>query len=102
MKSTLEKGSSRLDDTEEQISELEDTIGIITQSEQEEEKGIKKKKSLMDLWENLKCTNICIIGNKSWKIGVPEGEGTENIFEEIMAELFPKLVKETNILIQWT
>lgn len=56
----------------------------------------------MDLWENLKCTNICIIGNKSWKIGVPEGEGTENIFEEIMAELFPNLVKETNILIQWT
>lgn len=44
MKSTLEKGSSRLDDTEEQISELEDTIGIITQSEQEEEKGLKKKK----------------------------------------------------------
>lgn len=49
MKSKLERGSSRLDDTEEQISELEDTIGIITQSEQQEEKGIKKKKSLMDL-----------------------------------------------------
>ena len=101
MKSTLERGSSRLDDTEEEISELEDTIGKITQSEQQEEKGIKKK-NLMDLWENLKCTNICIIGNKSWTIGVPEGEGTENIFEEIMAELFPNLVEETNILIQWT
>lgn len=39
----------------------------------------------------MKCNNIHIIG-------VPEGEeseqGTETLFEEIMAESFPNLVKE--------
>ena len=42
-------------------------------------------------WDNIKCTNICIIG-------VPEGEekekGTEKIFEELIAENFPKMGKE--------
>ena len=51
---------------------------------------IKKKMkrnedSLKDLWDNVKCTNLQIIG-------VPEGEerekGPEKIFEEIIAENF--------------
>ena len=60
----------------------------------------KKKKnddSLKDLWDNIKNTNICIIG-------VPEGEerdkGAENLFEEITAETFPNLKKETDIQVQ--
>ena len=43
-----------------------------------------------DLWNNIKCTNIRIIG-------VPEEEkkkGYEKIFEEIMAENFPNMEKE--------
>ena len=48
--------------------------------------------SLRDLWDNIKCTNICIIG-------VPEGKGREKgpekIFEEIRAENFPNVGKET-------
>ena len=47
--------------------------------------------SLRDLWENIKCTNIQIIG-------VPEEEekkkGTEKIFEEITVETFPNMGKE--------
>ena len=47
--------------------------------------------SLRDLWENIKCTNIRIIG-------VPEEEekkkGTEKIFEEIIVENFPNMGKE--------
>ena len=43
------------------------------------------------------CTNICII----W---ISEGEerkqGIENIFEEIMTENFPNLVKEIDIQVQ--
>ena len=41
-----------------------------------------------NLWDNVKCTNIHIIG-------VPEGEekGAENLFEEITAESFPNLGK---------
>ena len=42
--------------------------------------------TLRDLWDNIKHTNIRIIG-------VPEGEeekkGTEKIFEEIRVENFP-------------
>ena len=48
--------------------------------------------SLRDLWDNIKCTNIHIIG-------VPEGEeqekGPEKIFAEIVAENFPNIGKET-------
>jgi len=46
--------------------------------------------SLRDLWDNIKRTNIQIIG-------VPEEEkekGYENIFEEIMFENFPNIEKE--------
>ena len=43
-----------------------------------------------DLWDNIKCTNILIIG-------VPEEEkkkGDEKIFEEIIVENFPNMKKE--------
>ena len=46
--------------------------------------------SLRDLWDNIKHTNIQIIG-------VPEEEkkkGYEKIFEEIIVENFPKMEKE--------
>ena len=46
---------------------------------------------LRDLWDNIICTNIYIIG-------VPEGEerekGPEKLFEEILAENFPNMGKE--------
>ena len=47
--------------------------------------------NLRDLWDNIKCTNIQIIG-------LPEEEekkkGTEKIFEEIIVEKFPNMGKE--------
>ena len=47
--------------------------------------------SLRDHWDNIKHTNI-------WIIGVPEEEekkkGTEKIFEEIILENFPNMGKE--------
>ena len=47
--------------------------------------------SLRDLWNNIKCTNIRIIG-------VPEEEeknkGYDKIFEEIIVENFPNMEKE--------
>ena len=55
-------------------------------------KGMKRiKDSLRDLWDNIKDTNIRIIG-------VPEEEekkkGSEKIFEEIIVENFPNMGKE--------
>ena len=52
----------------------------------------RNEDSLRDIWDNIKCTKIHIIG-------VPEGEerekGPEKIFEEIIAENFPNMGKET-------
>ena len=64
----------------------------ITAREQKKEKRMKRiEDSLRDLWDNIKCTNIRIIG-------VPEEEeekkGTEKIFEEIIVENFPNMGKE--------
>ena len=57
----------------------------------EEQNKVKRIKSLRDLWDNIKCTNI-------WIIGVPEEEekkkGYEKIFEEIILENFPDMEKE--------
>ena len=55
--------------------------------------------SLRDLWDNIKCTNIQIIG-------VPEEEEKkkvyEIIFEEIIVENFPNMEKEIVIQVQET
>ena len=61
------------------------------QSEQKEKRILKNEASLRDLWDKMKHTNICIME-------VPEREEskqrTGNLFEEIMTEKFPNLVKE--------
>ena len=64
----------------------------ITFEEQNKVKRMKRAEdSLRDLWDNIKCTNIRIIG-------VPEEEeqkkGYEKIFEEILVEIFPNMEKE--------
>ena len=98
MKNTLEGINSRLGDTEEHISNLENRIMEITQSEQQKGKQIfKNENSLRDLWDNIKHNNIHIIG-------VPEGEErekrVENVFDEITAENLPNLTKDTDIQVQ--
>ena len=69
VKNTLEGINSRITETEEQISDLEDRMVEFTATEQNKDKRIKKKNQdrLRDVWDNIKHTNIHIIG-------VPEGE----------------------------
>ena len=93
MKNTVEGINSRINEAEEQISELEDRLVEITAAEQNKEKRMKRNEdSLRDLWDNIKCTNIHIIG-------IPEGEerekGPEKIFEKIIVENFLNMGKET-------
>ena len=64
----------------------------ITTAEQNKEKTMKRiEGSLRDLWDNIKHTNIQIIG-------VPEEEeekkASEKIFEEIIVENFPNMGNE--------
>ena len=62
MKNSLKGLNGRIDDTEEQISELDKRIEEITQAEQMKEKRIKKNEdSLRDPCDNIKCTNSLTI-----------------------------------------
>ena len=89
LKNILEGINSRISETEEWISELEDKMVEMTSEEQNKVKRMERTEdSLRDLWDNIKCTNI-------WIIGIPEEEenkeGYEKIFEEIIVENFPSM-----------
>ena len=62
MKNTLEGFNSRINDAEEGIRQLEDTAVEITAIEQNKEKKKRNEDSLKDIWDNVKCTKIHIIG----------------------------------------
>ena len=88
IKNTLEGTNSRIMEAEDIISEVEDRMVEINESERKKEKWIKgNKDSLKDLQDNVKLPNSQIIG-------VPEEEDKkkdhEKIFEEIIVENFPK------------
>ena len=92
IKNSLERINSRINEAEKRISDLHNKIVEITIAEQNKEKRMKRiNDSLRDLWDNIKHTNIQIIG-------VPEEEekkkGTEKIFEEIIIENFPNMGKK--------
>ena len=67
----------------------------ITSEEQNRVKRMKRTEdSLTGLWDNIKCTNI-------WIIGVPEEEREKKLydksFQEIIAENFPNTEKEKSV-----
>ena len=63
IKNSLEGINSRITEAEERICDLEDKIVEITTTEQKKKKRIKRiEDSLRDLWDNIKHTNIRIIG----------------------------------------
>ena len=59
----------------------------------------KNEEGLREMQDNMKCNNIRIIG-------IPEGEeeeqGIENLFEKVMMENFPNLMREKVTQIQET
>ena len=66
IKNTLEAKNSRITEAEDSISELEDRMVEMKESERIKEKRIKRNEdNLRDLWDSGKCPNIR-------KIGVPE------------------------------
>ena len=88
----MEEINTRLDETTDQTSSLEDKVEKKhTGRAAKRKKELKKnEESLRNILENMKCNNIHIMG-------IPEGEeskhGIENLFEDIMTKTFPNLVK---------
>ena len=77
IKKSLEGINSRITEAEECISDLEDKIVDITTAEQNKEKRMKRiENNLRDLWDNIKHTNIQIIGVPEEK---EKKKGRENI-----------------------
>ena len=70
-------------EAEDRISEVEDSMVEINEEERKKEQRIERKEdNLRDLWDNVKCPNIRIIG-------VPEEDKKkdhEKTLEEIIVE----------------
>ena len=91
MNNILEGINSRISEAEEQINDLEDRMVEITAAEQNIEKRMKRNKdSLRDCWDNIKLTNICIMGIPEEKGALSQREkGPKKIFEN-----FPRMGKK--------
>ena len=92
IKNSLEGINSRITKAEEWKNDLQDKTVEITTAEQKKEKRMKRLEDILrDLWDNIKCADIRIIG-------VPKEEekkkGTEKIYEEIIVENFLNMGKE--------
>ena len=100
IKNTLEGTNSRIMEAEDRTSDVGERMVEINEIERKKEKRVKRNEdNLRDLWDNVKCPNIQIIG-------VPEEEDKkkdhEKILEEIIVENFPKMGKEIITQVQET
>ena len=81
--------SNRIEQVEESTLELEDKALELTQSDRDKEKK-KKKKRLQNIWDYLKQSNLRMIGVLEEE---EKSKSLENIFEGIIEENFPALLK---------
>ena len=99
IKNILEGTKSRITEAEDSISEVEDRMVEISETERKKEKLTKRNEDkLRDLWDNVKRPKIRITG-------VTEEEDKKKDHEkilEIIVENFPKMGKEIVIQIQET
>ena len=88
---TLERVHSRVTGPEAWVTGLGDRTMELTATEQNTEKRMNRSKDcLRDHWDNIKHTNIGIIGSQQEK----REKGPEGGSEEITAENFPNTGKE--------
>ena len=85
----------RVNEVEERVSGIEDKLMARKETEDKREKKNHEER-LREINDSLRRKNLCIIG-------VPESterdRGSESIFEQIIAENFPKFGRETGIQI---
>ena len=99
MKNNLQGINSRADEAQNQINDLEhkEKKKQKTTNQNNKKKKESNKMSISSLWDNFKRSNI-------HTVGVLEGEEKEqetgNLFEKIVKEKFPNLVKEIDMQVQ--
>ena len=98
IKNNLQGNNNRVDEAKNQINDLGHKEAKNNQWQQQEEKRTPQNEdSIRSPWDNFKRSNIHIIG-------VPEGEEKEqeigNLFEKIMKENFPNVMKEIGMQVQ--
>ena len=98
MQSNLEVLTMRVNKVEEQVSDIEDKLIARRETEEKRHKQLKYHEDrLREINDSLRRKNLRLIG-------VPEGakrdRGPEYVFQEIIAENFPNLGRETGIQIQ--
>ena len=97
MKNNLQGNNSRVDEAKNQINDLEHKEAKNNQAEQQKEEIEKNEDSTSSLWDNFKCSNICIIGVRK---GEEKEQEIGTLLEKIMKENFPNLVKEIDVQVQ--
>ena len=87
IKNTLEGTNSRRTEAEDRISEVDGRMVEINETQRRKEKRIKRNEdNLRDLWDNVKCPSIQIIG-------VPEEEDKNKDHEKILEIIVEKVPK---------
>ena len=97
MQSKLEVLTTRVNEVEERMSDIEDKLMAKRETEEKRDKQLKDHEDRLREINSLRKKKLRLIG-------VPEGaerdRGPEYVFEQIIAENFPNLGRETGIHIQ--
>jgi chromosome segregation ATPase len=94
----MEGHSSRMEQTEDRISELEDEMTIKGKTEEQLIKQLKTcEKNRQELTDSIKRTNLRIMGIEEEEV---QAKGMSNIVNKILTENFPNLEKTIPIQVQ--
>lgn len=98
MQSKLEFLMTRVNEVEEQVSDIEDKLMATRKTEEKRDRQLRDQEDrLREINDSLRKKNLCVIGDPE---GAERDRGTEYVFEQILAENFPNLGRETGIQIQ--
>ena len=97
IKNNLQGINGRMDEAKNQINDLEYKEAKTTNQNNKKQKDYNKNEdSVSSLWDNFKHSDICITGVP----GKEKEQEIRSLFEKIMKENFPNLVKEIDTQVQ--
>ena len=98
MQSKLEVLMMRVNEVEERVSDIEDKLMAMRKTEEKRDRQFRDQEDrLRETNDSRRKKNLCVIGNPE---GAERDRRPEYVFEQIIAENFPNLGRETGIQIQ--